>query len=147
MEKVDRSKLIDPENKQKLTLDEVRYKSSKLHEHIEILTDEYVNDKARFPVRCNKCGHVFETTWNNLRQGNSCARCDNRKRRMTQQEFDTRMAKVAWWFEPLEPYQGAQTKIHVRCREEGCGYIYASTPVNLWKGPRCKKCGKGGVLK
>ena len=147
MDKVDRSKLIDPENKQKLTLEEVKYKSSKLHPHIEILQDFYENDKARFPVRCNKCGHVFETTWNNLRQMNGCARCANEKRKMSQLEFDTRMAKTCPWFEVLEPYQGAQTKIHVRCKKEGCGYIYSSTPVNLWKGPRCKKCRQRGDLK
>ena len=140
MEKVDRSKLIDPENKRKLTMEEVTYKSKQLHPDIEILTDEYVNDKARFPVRCNKCDLVFETTWNNLRQLNSCRRCVNAKRRMTQQEFDERIAKTAWWFEPLEPYQGAQKKIHFKCKEPKCGHIYASTPVNIWKGPLCKKC-------
>lgn len=138
MEKVDRSKLIDNENKQKLTLEEVKHRTKKLHEHIEILTDEYVNDKARFPVRCNKCGLVFTTTYNNLRQNNGCRDCANSKRRLSQEEFERRMTKAASWWELIEKYKGAQTKIHVRCKE--CDYIHHATPVNLYKGPKCKAC-------
>ena len=140
MRKSERNKLIDSDNRKRLTLEEVKHRTSKLHPHIEILTDEYVNDKARFPVRCNKCSLVFTTTYNNLRQGNGCRDCANSKSRLSQEEFDRRMAKAAPWLEVLEPYKGAQTKLHVACKE--CSYIWTSTPVNLYKGPKCKECRK-----
>lgn len=140
MRKAERDKLIDSDNRKRLTIEEVKHRSSKLHPHIEILTDEYTNDKERFSVRCNKCSLVFETTYNNLRQGNGCRDCANAKTRLSQEEFDRRMAKAAPWFEVLEPYKGAQTKIHVMCKE--CGHIQSSTPVNLYKGPKCKQCRK-----
>ena len=142
MRKAERDKLIDRENRTKLTLEEVKYRTKKLHPNIEILTDHYENDKARFTVRCNKegCGHVFETTYNNLRQKNSCARCYNRRRKLSQEEFERRTAKAVPWFEPLEKFDGVQKKMHFRCRE--CGHIHKSTPVNIWKGTQCQQCRK-----
>ena len=139
MRKAERDKLIDSENRKKLTMEEVKYRTKKLHPDIEILTDEYVNDKARFTVRC-KCGHVFVTTWNNLRQNNGCAKCDNKKRMLSQEEYERRLNKVSPWFEPIEKYQGVHTNIHVRCKE--CGHIHSARPVNLFKGQQCRKCRK-----
>ena len=57
---------------EKLTLNKVKDKLSVINNDIEIISNEYKNQKTKLLCKCKKCGYEFKKDWVHLQRGNSC---------------------------------------------------------------------------
>lgn len=64
----------------RLTLDYVKHRLNEINSNLEILDSIYVNNNTPLTVRCNKCGNIQKTKWQNLQYNKGCKQCGIKKR-------------------------------------------------------------------
>jgi hypothetical protein len=105
--------------------------------------EEYVNAKEKIWVKCNVCGHEWNTTPDRLLQGCGCSECakvESHDRQVkSNEQFLQELAKVNPMLTPLEPYYNDHTKILVKC--EIHNHIWSVAPNKiLHRRIGCPKC-------
>lgn len=114
---------------------------SKLNPKYDILTS-YVNLKTKVKCVCHVCKHEWLANPRDLLVGKSCPQCAIKKsvdsKRKTNDAFLSELAKMNPNITPLEPYAGALTKIHVRCKI--CKNEWNVEPHSLLQGKGCNVC-------
>ncbi|MBR0437138.1 MAG: hypothetical protein IJK12_07835 [Clostridia bacterium] len=103
---------------------------------IEVL-GEYKNSDTKVMVKCRKCGFVWCSTPQNLRQGFGCKKCSH-VYSPTNEEFLEWIKANRPDITILEPYINLRTKLKCRCNQ--CGHIWSVSPdsIKAWK--KCPKC-------
>lgn len=126
---------------------------NEINPNVEIL-GEYVHSKEKIKCKCRQCGHLWETTPNNLLTRKSgCPVCTQRKRIELSKEVGkaTPRAKAHDVFikemmiknsniEILGKYVTNKTKIKCRCKI--CEHVWYPIPNGLLSGLGCPLCGR-----
>lgn len=81
-----------------------------------------VSDRTRGRRRCDTCGRKEQ----------------GRKRRMSNEEFLSRLAETNPNIEAMESYTTAHVPIKCKCKL--CGHIWSGDPAGLIRGSRCPQC-------
>ncbi len=93
--------------------------------------------------RCKTCGHEWEVTPHDLKNGRGCPKCHKGVKLSHEEQVITILEK-----HPniviLERIVNAKTKVLCRCKT--CGYEWTPTPKDLKQGHGCPKCAKYGFL-
>lgn len=63
------------EQKQRLSIQKIKEKLKEIDSNIEILSNEYKNNKSKLKCRCKIDGYEWNTTWMSLQQGCGCPMC------------------------------------------------------------------------
>ena len=127
------------------TIDTVRklLKSAK----ITLLSKTYTNSTVPLRVKCDKCGHFWETPFNNLNprkeKRNGCRPCGMKRsadsRRYTTQQVKKALAKMGVIL--LSDYLGANKPLTVK--HKACGHTESKKSWNsLQQGGGCGRCAK-----
>ena len=94
--------------------------------------------KGKIVFKCLKCGketdrllHKFVT-----QERQKCAWCSDNARKKDQDLISKQYKEIG--FEMLEPYQNAHAPI--RFRHIDCGFIFSTSPTNLWGRRNCPRC-------
>ena len=107
----------------------------------------YRGDGKRIRVRCRTCGYERDAIANSLlRQQEGGANCPNciGKKRLTQTEFEERLAEVSPSIRVLGKYRSANTRIEVECGL--CGHRWSPTPASLLHAKSgCPNCYHGST--
>lgn len=127
------------------TLPEHEYEE-KFNEKFPNLTllSKYINSRTPIIVRCNICGH----TWNSkplllLNRKIGCSICANKQNgihsRKKADEFEKEISQIAPNLRLLSPYVMNKRKVLVQCKK--CNYKWYVRPNDLISGyTTCKKC-------
>ena len=108
------------------------------------LLTRYVNKHTDVKVKCNICGHIWETDPICLLDRKfGCKVCSSRHRgfndRKTQKQFWHDLREVNPNILVMEKYQGNKVPIKVKCKV--CGYVWKARPNDLLTGHGgCCKC-------
>ena len=125
----------------KLTHEEFMEKFNKKNKHaqdIEIL-GTYINNSTKIKCRCRIDGYIWQVTPNALLSHNyGCPKCGGTKK-LTHEEFITRLQQINPDIEVLGTYVNSSTKILCKCKIDG--YEWEATPSSLLQGYGCAKCG------
>ena len=130
----------------KKTLEEFKDDLKKRNPTLTVLADNYTNSSTHILVKCNICGHEWESRPNNLFTGYGCPICARKKNaeksRLTHEKFLERMKqKGNSNVLVLEEYKSAKTKLRCKCKV--CGFEWMATPNTLLQGHGCINCYKG----
>ena len=126
--------------------DEETFKKMLKSKHPNIkLIGKYSQSDARVRVRCEKCGKEWTPYASSLLSGHGCQHCEaiknGRKRRMTNEEFLIKLAKIDASIKPLEPYVKSDVKILCKCLN--CGNEWRAKPANLLsRKSKCSNCSR-----
>lgn len=112
----------------------------------EVLNQDINAASDRVKCKCKVCSHEWETNAQKiLTRKSGCPKCANVVR-FTNEHFLEILKEKQIPVEPLEEYQGIDTKILCRCKK--CGNEWKISPYKLNTGRRCPICSrKEGKLK
>lgn len=124
----------------RLTLAQVKERVAKKSPNIKILSDTYINNKAKLDCKCEACGREWQITASDLLQGCGCRVCGNKRgadaKRYKRAQMQSVVEKVNPHIEVLSEENGDW--IAWRCRN--CGGISKSRYSNLTSAKTCKQC-------
>ncbi|NVM53304.1 MAG: hypothetical protein HWN66_06335 [Candidatus Helarchaeota archaeon] len=114
------------------------------HEGGEILSSEYINNRTKITIRCEK-GHVWEITPSNLKQGHWCPQCSAKEKTLKPKERQRALEVLRKYVrhhheggEILSPeYVNNHTKVKCRCVK---GHEWEAIPNSIKSGTWCPKC-------
>lgn len=109
---------------------------------VEIL-GKVVNNSTKVLCRCKNCGHEWEVTPHDLKNGSGCPKCRRGVKLSHEEQVITILEKHPS-IVILERIANARTKVLCRCKT--CGYEWTPTPKDLKQGHGCPKCAKYGFL-
>lgn len=127
----------------RMSNDEFINRLQKIHPGYTAL-EPYRGITHKIKIKCNK-GHVTTVNPNNLISNKTnCLICtrikNNKKKRLSNDEFIKRLAKKHHGYMPLEKYQKLITPIKVKCDQ---GHVFETTPYKLLNNKNtCPKCHK-----
>ena len=105
----------------------------------------YQNSKTKGKVKCNVCGHVWETIPGILLNNHGCPKCENEKafskRRLTQENVVERLHNLygdKYDYSKVK-YFNARTKIEIVCKKHGSFYATTHDLFRLHGCPRCNE--------
>lgn len=114
-----------------------------IHPHIQPL-DPYIRARDKIRCLCNKDGHIWSITPNNLLRGHGCPKCSQRKASQAyvkpNELFLSELAEVNENIEVLDDYSRRDVKVKCRCKKDG--YIWSARPADLLRGKGCPDCKK-----
>jgi hypothetical protein len=124
----------------KMSIEEFRKKVfTKYNNDIEVLDDEYKNNKFPIKVRCNVCKTERYVAPNKLLTDSKCPKCSNKKKR-TQEEFKEEVSSLTnGEYSVIGEYKSINKKVlirHNKCNNEW--EIVASNFIH--RNNRCPKC-------
>lgn len=126
---------------EKLTLNKVKDKLSVINNDIEIISNEYKNQKTKLLCKCKKCGYEFKKDWVHLQRGNSCFLCfkENDSRRLNLKEIKERVRDLKTNVDIIGgKYKNNNSKLKCKCIV--CKHEWSATWVNISKGRACPNC-------
>jgi hypothetical protein len=114
---------------------------------IKLLSETYTNSTVPLRVKCMKCGHIWQTPFNNLNpkksKHNGCPPC-GLKRRVAKRRFTTKQVRdelVKGGIVLLGKYEGSQRFIAIKHKK--CGHTELHTTWNAIRSGRgCGRCAK-----
>ncbi len=99
----------------------------------------YTRSDEPIDVKCSICGYEWGPIAHTLKQGHGCPKCKYVNRRITQEEFDSRIQSWHYEFDVLDKYSGLMDSYTCRCRI--CGYCWKAEGRNLVSGRSgCSNC-------
>ena len=119
----------------KLTYEFVKSQIEK--EGYKLLSKEYIHNRSKLNVRCNK-GHEYKTRWNDFQQEHRCPYCAGLAKH-TYEYVKKQIERVEGYKLLSKNYKNTDTKLEVQCNK---GHKYS---VSFWKfqqSQRCPKCCK-----
>ena len=126
----------------KLTQEEFVQRMHKLHPQINVV-GEYKDARTPIKLYCTIHDLYYEQTPDVAKRCKySCPQCNIEgtasQRRKTNETFLEEVSIAAPNVQILEEYNGANSKMKVRCKK--CGHEWYSTPTSLLMGNECKPC-------
>lgn len=125
----------------KITHDDFCRKLSAVNSDINIL-GTYVKALKPIKVECAVCGHVWESTPNNLLRGHGCRKCSDKKcsdrLRKDHEVFLKEMKQINPNIIILERYVDNSTNLLCECKLDG--YRWSPRPADLLHGKGCPHC-------
>lgn len=120
----------------------VKQKIAEEYPYIKIV-GEYINMSTSTDCYCEKHNIRWKTAPQNIFYGHGCIECGKEKvsawHTMSQEEFESIIAKVNPDIEVISEYKGMGYDVTVKCKK--CGYIWTLNAASLkLNGTRCKKC-------
>ncbi len=100
--------------------------------------EEYKGADIKILCKCKICNHKWMVTPSKLLNNRGCPQCYANNRMRSQDDFLAEVEKVNPNIEVLSNYKGINKKIICKCRK--CGYEYQTTPQQVLKGKKCRKC-------
>ena len=100
--------------------------------------DTYNNMITRMTFKCNRCGNIWETTWNSLKHCRAlgCRICNAQLQRKTMEQFKQDLEKVhGHKLSVLSEYITVIKPIQIQCNI--CNRIFKATPNTLLSGKGC----------
>lgn len=127
-------------------LDEYKKRLSVARPRIEVVSTEPEKGSGKIKCRCLDCGREFEANPHSFfyrKSGHGCPKCGHKnggkKLRLTQAEFEERVAAISPEVEVAGEYMGRTIKIDCKCRV--CGYKWSAIPGDvLNNGAGCPRC-------
>ena len=100
----------------------------------KLLSEEYQNNKTKLLIKCDK-GHIYETTFDNLKRGRKCRECSGSKKHSYEEVKDY---LLSFGYELLSnEYKDNKTKLKMKCPN---GHIIDLKFNHFKSGVRCSKC-------
>lgn len=110
--------------------------------NIELLDNNYINNKTNILVRCTICNHQWFTRLDRTLYNSGCPKCANIKkaedRTLSQEEFNQRIYKLSPELEILGKYINSKSPIKCKCTK--CNYIWDPCASSLLVGSSCPNC-------
>lgn len=100
--------------------------------------EEYKGSAVKILCRCEQCMHEWMITPSKLLNRRGCPQCYLKSKIKSQESFLSEVEQKNPSVEILSNYQGIRKPILCRCKK--CGYEYQTTPLQVLKGKKCKKC-------
>lgn len=120
---------------EKLTLKIIKERLIIINPNIEILSKEYINNKADLLCKCKFDNYEWITSWNRLKKGEGCPQC----RKFTIEKINKRLLTINPNIEILSnKYVNARAKLKIRCKIDNC--IFNASWEELLKGKMCPQC-------
>lgn len=63
--------------KNKYSLEHFKGKLNSINSSIEVISDEYINNRTKLKCKCKLCGNIWEATPSHLLNGTACPECEN----------------------------------------------------------------------
>ena len=121
-------------DKQKLSYEFIKKQIER--EKYQLLSDEYISNKVKLKIRCNK-GHEYEVTYNNFKAGYRCPICFGNKK--FSYEFIKKQIEEYKYKLLSTEYVNTNEKLKIQCDK---GHEYESTYSHFQCGSRCSVCWK-----
>lgn len=134
---------------QKLTIEIIKQKLSKINPDILITSSYYENNKTSLNCKCLKCQHEWESNWSSLNTGRGCSNCKTKKSRLSPQEVIDYVTSQNYQFVNFTSGDKASNyRLDIICPNE---HEYNVKYKDFKAGKRCKSCfeesGISGVRK
>ena len=107
------------------------------------VSDKYMNTTAKLSLRCNTCGHVWETSLNSLLNGSFCPKCGLEKVLQHTRKTITGMQEIAESRGGRclsTTYVNSHTHLLFKCGNPNHP-PWKATPSNIRRGRWCPVCG------
>lgn len=125
------------------TIENIKLFLEKENIPLKLLSNEFksaCNHKLRWG--CEK-GHVFESTWNNVQQGNRCPECaiekNSLKQTYTLEKYIEKIKDIHGdKYEVVGEYTNTRGRVKIKC---DCGNVWEPYAHSLLNGFGCKRCG------
>ena len=109
--------------------------------NITLLSNEYKNINENIKIKYDKCGHIFDRSYDNIRASKyKCPKCNKQgyKRDNEQYKYEVSNAENGEYI-PLEDYINCDTKVKIK--HIVCGHDFYMTPNKFINcGRRCPYC-------
>ena len=130
----------------RLTTTEFISRARQIHgDKIDFSMAEYKNSDAKVRLKCNVCGHEWETKASHVLSGHGCPKCAVRRRaerqRKTREEFIRQAQEVHGkdrYDYSLVEYKKNSVKVKIICLR--CGMCFEQTPSDHLQGCGCPYC-------
>ena len=126
--------------RKKLTNEEIKQRIFELVEdEYTKLDDTYINSKAKFKIKHEKCGHEYEVSWNAFQKGKRCPKCAGLTK-LTNEDIVKRIHDLVGneYTKLDDTYINNQTKFLIR--HNLCSHEYEVSWHKFHGGKRCPKC-------
>lgn len=103
------------------------------------LSEEYIDSQSLLEWECSE-GHTWKSNANNIKNGNWCKICSNKKNADRQRNNINKMKTIAashGGYCLSKKYVNAHTKLLWKCSE---GHIWGAKPNNIQQGKWCPEC-------
>lgn len=125
----------------KLTIDIVKKRLQELNPNLEILSDEYINNRTKLSCRCNSCGHIWNTKWDNLYNRHRCPNCCTSRKDYTIEDIKKKMLDLNEDILVIsKEYNGSRDKLTFKCLK--CGRTWESVWAYMKEYKECYHCKK-----
>ena len=119
------------------TIDMVKDKIYSIFNTIEIISDDY-NPNVKLNCKCSICGHIWDTSYKNLRDGRGCLNCVGTTK-MSIEKIRDRLRLSNPNLEILSnEYKNAHSLLDFYCND--CNKIFKSRWNTLSNGRGCSNC-------
>lgn len=123
-----------------------RYTDNEISELVAEMTNgeytklsEYKNNKTKFKIKHNTCGHEYEVIWGHFKRGSRCPKCSGLMK-LTNEEIVKRIYELVGdeYTKLDDSYKNASTKFKIK--HNTCGHEYKVRWNDFKQGYRCPKC-------
>ena len=116
----------------KKTIDEIKETMAK--ENYTLLSKEYKNKYTMLKIKC-PFGHIFESKWDNFRNGRRCSICYRNKKHTYDHVYSYIKSKNYTLLS--KEYKNSQTKLKIKCNK---GHEFEMKYNKFQQGQRCPFC-------
>lgn len=124
---------------EKLTLEVIKERLKFINPDIEILSEEYTNQKDKMKCRCKKCNFISYRKWSYIRQGKKCYYCNKTSERLDVEEINNRLNVITPNIQVVSNYYKNQ-ETPLTCKCKNCKTTWTSNWFGLRQGRKCPNC-------
>lgn len=131
------------QNEQRLSIDEIRRRLSKILPNVILQSCKYKNTKTPLKCECRRCGNKWVSSWGCLQQGCGCLRCSREKSaersRLSLAEIKSRLSFINSTLTiTSSKYTNNQSKLALFCHK--CKHKWTTSWAPLSQGTGCPRC-------
>lgn len=120
---------------------------------IDLSSAVYINDASKVLCKCNKCGHTWMASPNNLKHGKGCPECNHRSRKYTLDEWfemAKNVHKGKYDLSLVNDYLSRTQKMKIICHERDDNGnehgVFEIASNSFLNGRGCPKCALGKII-
>jgi predicted Zn-ribbon and HTH transcriptional regulator len=126
-----------------INIAEIKKRLSQEYSNIELIDGEYKNPDSKLKFRCKSCGYEFYSTYNNIKQRNSCSECKKQiKKQNALKKFEDIKKHISDNFCNIKiikcEYENEYSKMTCYCYEHD--YTWDTIWYRLRKSKGCPIC-------